>query len=895
MKVPYSPTQSVGIDPGTPAFDNRRGAPDEAFGAGVARSVQGLGQAVDRLGDSMTRLDILSKTDAVERDNLNRTTDYVQFQNQEQEFLTKMKREATGTDAIGFYDTYMKGLQERINARMATVRPQDKEKWNLEYEKMKAQQARSAFGSEMEIRDATQQTRVKGTFDTLGKQIEDDPTRRDIYIQNGYNAIDATNFPPAIKEQMKKNWKDMGTYVYGNAMAKRDPTAVAEALDPEGNYYRRLRGAESGTNDQARPVDPATGKPLSSAFGRYQFTTGTWNNVVNSPEGKAAGLTEGGRGDPDQQERAIRIFTKGNEKKLEAAGFEVNNANRYAMHFLGEGGGLKFLKEARENPAASAAGLLPAAASSNPTIFYRPDGSARTVADVYRLLAGKFGARGDTAMLASLKELPQKERAQLADAAERGVADEFRVQAKQQQEQWNSWFNSFQIQLSNGQAGTAEINNAIQAGQLTDYANIKAVRKIVEDRESKNYYATSGAAALQAPTAWNPFDPEQKKQINAVYEDQKSQDPTKNLGVGLNLWGKTKILPDEFASTLRGALISTDGATMKRALQVVSSMYTADNNAFASAGAARSDLENAAIAFNHRINNLGDNAQQAAAYIARMNDPEVKAKMKVKEEEVKRFKDEILKNTSSNITNVFTDPQASWLFNRSYSVGSGGRERAAITGIFTELAAESYAEHGDQRLAISAAQQKMNSMFGVTNGVLKQYPPEKAAGYPALPDGSKSYIYTQAAADIFERTGIKVDPKNITLAQIPYTAEAFRNGEPVPYALTFKREVNGQPIWETVNRSDGINPAPWTADFNKALEGWRAEIPKKMQEARTIPDPGYDNSMNQPGPMKPDKPPYERDFAAELGNRLDDRKIPIRVNRGPRSEGYIPSAAERRQ
>lgn len=883
MKVPYSPTQSVGLDPGTPAYDNRRGAPDEAFGAGVGRSLQGLGAAVERVGDSVTRLDLLSKTDAVERDNLNRTTDYVQFQNQEQELLAKMKREATGTDAHGFYETYTKGLQERINGRMATVRPQDKERWNLEYEKLKAQQSRSAFGSEMEIRDATQQTRMKSTFDTLGKQIEDDPQRRETYIENGNRAIDATNFPPAIKEQMKKNWKDMGTYIYGNSMVRRDPTAVAEALDPEGNYYRRLRGAESGSNDQARPIDPATGKPLSSAFGRYQFTTGTWNKVVNSPEGKAAGLTEGGRGDPDQQERAIRIFTKGNEEKLKSAGFEVNNANRYAMHFLGEGGGLKFLKEARENSGASAAGLLPAAASANPTIFYRPDGSARSVGDVYRLLAGKFGARGDTAMLASLKELPQKERAQLADAADRGVASEMKVAAEQQQAQWMSWWNGFQLQLSNGQAGKAEIENAIQAGQLTNYSNIKEARNIAEKVENTNFHVTRGNAALNAPTAWNPFDPEQKKDINAVYESQKTNDVARNFGNGLNLWSKSKILPDEFAQTLRGAIISTDGNVMMRALQTMSAMTTADPNAFASAGAARSDLENGVAAFNYQLS-LGKNAQQAAQAIAQQNDPEYKLKMKVKEDDVKKFKEDILKNTVANVTQPFTDPEANWFFNRSYQ--NSGESRRAAMSIFTDLAAENFAQFGDQRQAISYAQQRLTAMFGVSNGALRQYPPEKAAGYPALPNGKKDYVYPQAAEDIFTRSGIKVDPKNIVLVPTPETAEAFRRGEPVPYRVNYKRIVNGQEVWDTVWRNDGVTPAAWTADFNKALEKWRADIPQKMEQARMIPEPGYDNSMNQPPPMKPQVETLAKP-------RQDTGPFPegtIRFRRGPQFQ----SQAERR-
>lgn len=892
MKIPYSPTRSVTVDSGVPAYDNRRGAPDEAFGAGLGRATQGLGQSVDRLGDSLTRFDLISKADAVERDNLNRSTDYVQFTSEEQERLATMKREATGTDANGFLDNYVKGLDQRINSRLATVRPQEREKWKFEYEKLRSTQHRSAFGSEMEIRDATQTTRMKSSFDTLGKQIEDNPTARDTYIENGNKVIDASAQPPAVKEQLKKNWKEQATYIYGSAMAKKDPTAVAEALDPEGNYFRRLRVAESGGVASAK-------NPNSSARGLYQFIDSTWKNLVESPEGKSAGLTMDGRGNAEQEDRAIRIFTKQNDAKLKSAGFDVNSGNRYAMHFLGEAGGIKFLREARENPGASAASIMPAAAEANRTIFYRPDGGARTVGDVYRLLAGKFGARGDTAGLAALQELPIKERTQLRDAAERGIGDEMKARATQQQEQWNSWWNGFQLNLSNGLAGRSEIESAIQAGQLTDYKNIAEARKIVEKREGEIFHTTRGTAALQdQSTAWNPFNKEQKKDIDAVYESQKTNDASKNLGNGLNLWGKTRILAEDFATTLRGALISQDGGTMMRGLQVASAMLTTDPNAFASAGPAQEDLESRARIFNHKINGLGYNAREAAAQIAKMNDPEWKAKMKVKDEDLKKFREDILKNTGSSITDVFSDPNQNWFFNKSYSIGTGARERTAITNIFTELALDNYNEFGDRRLAISVAQQRMSAMFGVSNGVLRQFPPEKAAGYPALPDGTKSYIYTQAAADVFEKTGIKVDPKNITLVPIPYTAEAFRKGEPVPYAINFWKDVGGQQIRETVLRSDGVNPAPWVADYEKAVVGWRVETGDKMKALKKAQEEPFDPAKDQTNPdygapfmqarpaQELHKPPVDKP-------RQDTGPFPegtIRFRRGPQFQ----SQAERK-
>jgi hypothetical protein len=113
-------------------------------------------------------------------------------------------------------------------------------------------------------------------------------------------------------------------------MANTEPQA-----DAEESYYGSIRAAESGGNDLAK-------NPNSSATGRYQFTGGTWKRLmVTHPE---LGLTPGGRTDPDQQERAIRVFTRQNASTLSSSGIPVDNGTLYAAHFLGAGGAVKALR-----------------------------------------------------------------------------------------------------------------------------------------------------------------------------------------------------------------------------------------------------------------------------------------------------------------------------------------------------------------------------------------------------------------------------------------------------------------------------------------------------------------------------------------------------------------------
>ncbi|MTH65077.1 hypothetical protein [Paracoccus shanxieyensis] len=100
------------------------------------------------------------------------------------------------------------------------------------------------------------------------------------------------------------------------------------------SYYASARAAESGGDDTAK-------NPNSSATGRYQFVSGTWNQLIRQrPD---LGLTPEGRLDPAQQERAMRAFTEANAKTLMRGGIAITNGTLYAAHFLGAGGALKVL------------------------------------------------------------------------------------------------------------------------------------------------------------------------------------------------------------------------------------------------------------------------------------------------------------------------------------------------------------------------------------------------------------------------------------------------------------------------------------------------------------------------------------------------------------------------
>lgn len=94
--------------------------------------------------------------------------------------------------------------------------------------------------------------------------------------------------------------------------------------------YEIIKHAESNGSWKARPSG-------SSAFGLYQFTEDTWNRVMATPEGRAAGLTLTGRlsRNPKQQEKAMRILTKMNVSTLRRDKVPINIESVYFAHHFG--------------------------------------------------------------------------------------------------------------------------------------------------------------------------------------------------------------------------------------------------------------------------------------------------------------------------------------------------------------------------------------------------------------------------------------------------------------------------------------------------------------------------------------------------------------------------------
>jgi hypothetical protein len=142
---------------------------------------------------------------------------------------------------------------------------------------------------------------------------------------------------------------------------------------------------------QESAFNPSAKAKTSSATGLYQFLDSTWGDMVSKYSKQYPELLKG-RLDPMANAIAGALFIKENADILRKAGLPVDGTSIYAAHFLGPGGARK-LFSADAN--ADAAALMPKPAAANKFIFYKKDGTPRTVGEVQQVLFEKVGQYAD--------------------------------------------------------------------------------------------------------------------------------------------------------------------------------------------------------------------------------------------------------------------------------------------------------------------------------------------------------------------------------------------------------------------------------------------------------------------------------------------------------------------
>lgn len=235
--------------------------------------------------------------------------------------------------------------------------------------------------------------------------------------------------------------------VTNEAPRGRVDAAIARAAARSGvdfSYLYNQARVESGLNPNARAGH-------SSATGLFQFLDQTWLAMVDKHGaanglGWAANAVERGRNgryfvsDPATRQQVMDLrrqpeaasamaaaYASDNQAHLEnRLGRPLQSVDLYMAHFLGAGGASRFLRAHDASPNATAAAAFPREARANHNIFYKRDGSARTLAEVRNLMAAKLGtntgfAVARTARPAAVASAPVTDTAYQLSALRKGM------------------------------------------------------------------------------------------------------------------------------------------------------------------------------------------------------------------------------------------------------------------------------------------------------------------------------------------------------------------------------------------------------------------------------------------------------------------------------------------
>lgn len=170
-------------------------------------------------------------------------------------------------------------------------------------------------------------------------------------------------------------------------------------------YLMSLAHHESG-------YKPWVGAGTSSAYGNFQFTDDTWLRVFGTYGGKhgystlTAKIRNGQvvgataqekqyimdlRNNPYVAALMVIEFSRDNLNSLQGSvGGVIGKTDLYMAHFLGAGGGAKFIREFRKDNTQAAATLFPEAAAANKNVFYDGNGKPRTLGDIYGYFSQSF-------------------------------------------------------------------------------------------------------------------------------------------------------------------------------------------------------------------------------------------------------------------------------------------------------------------------------------------------------------------------------------------------------------------------------------------------------------------------------------------------------------------------
>lgn len=345
MKIPSPITPRTEVSGRPLAYLDPSASPD-AFGAGIGRGLQNLGQGAETLGNKLMVEEKQRNEKIEDFDLARRLTMHNQEFNDEVEAIKKN----APPSGVGVREAINKQWDERFVGFMSTV--PDRAKAEYAY---KGQALRNNWDTQGSSFERTAST----TWFKTG--VEDESSKSKIAVNQSpelfeaerarlFETINKTGLSEIEKESLRRETDRGLAAVLGKALA-RDGTWTAANTPVQGSvavFVNRILNRESGG-------DPNAKNPNSTATGLGQFLEKTWVEQLRltRPEltsGKADEELYALRLDPEISREVTTRYALENANKLRAANIAPTPGNIYLAHFLGPTGAMRVLSARDEQP-----------------------------------------------------------------------------------------------------------------------------------------------------------------------------------------------------------------------------------------------------------------------------------------------------------------------------------------------------------------------------------------------------------------------------------------------------------------------------------------------------------------------------------------------------------------
>ncbi|HML93404.1 hypothetical protein [Methyloceanibacter sp.] len=304
--------------------------------------------------------------------------------------------------------------------------------------------------------------------------------------------------------------------------------------------------------------------------------------------------------------------------------------------------------------------------------------------------------------------------------------------------------NGLLVDIMDGKAGAADIQNARNDGWLREYGDIRRANAALEEYTKAGTFADAHAAFADGAKVWDPTDTDDRKRIDALIE---SRDGVKALYNGdpefferdlAPLIDQTGMIPGSVEGTLEGMLRSNDPKRVIPALETLDQMERLNPTAFAR------DIKESLTKklARYREQSAYRSPEDIVAGFALSDDPSMaEARKKLAKDGAKLAADV----SDETILDHF-DPS---IFVAGPDAPFDPLANAQLRAEFNQLYTDEYAATGDSSAAEKSALALLDRAWGQTEvggeRRLMRYPPEKY--FPTI-NGTHDWMAEQATAEL---------------------------------------------------------------------------------------------------------------------------------------------------